>query len=116
MSYVTRMLKLAARASRVRKDERQFCLCAVAERNDGTTVMAVNLPVADGPRPYAHAEARLSRKLDRGATVFVARTTATGAWANARCCEDCERALRNAYVKRVYYTVGPGEYGVLRLK
>ncbi len=116
MSYVTRMLHLAAKGSRVRKDERQFCLCAVAERNDGTTVMAQNLPTTDGPNHYCHAEARLSRKLDRGATVYVARTTASGAWANARCCEDCERVLRNAYVTRVYYTIGPGEYGVLDLR
>lgn len=108
------MLALAARIGRVKQDNRTFYIGAVAIRSDDVMVAAYNGRAKD-PTPEAHCEARLCRKLDRGATVYVARTVHTGEWGMSRPCEDCQRALRRVRVKRVYYTIGPNEFGCLDL-
>lgn len=94
-----------------RKDGRCFFVGAVGVRADGARVFARN-EAAEGRKPCAHAEARLVRKLGRGASVvFVARySPGNKAWALAKPCPDCERALRRAHVKKVVYTVGPDLY------
>jgi len=111
---VKKLLQMAADYSNLRKDLRTFRLGAVAIRKDDVMVYACN-GNSQIPNPSAHCEARLVRKLDRGATVFLARTNALGQWACSKPCPSCQRKLRRAKVKKVYYTLGINEYGVLEL-
>jgi tRNA(Arg) A34 adenosine deaminase TadA len=112
---VPRLLHLAAHVACVREDRRTFRLGAVAVRADGAVVAAYN-GHSESKSPRAHAEARLVRKLDKGACVYIARVArGTGLFANAKPCPGCERALRRAKVKKAIYTIGPNEYGVMNL-
>lgn len=108
-------LKLAAELARNKKDRRNHCLGAVAIRGDGAIVKAYN-GSNHYPEPLIHCEARLVRKLDFNSTVFLARTTKDGLWANSRPCADCMRALRRVKVKKLYYTIGPNEFGTIMFK
>lgn len=64
--------------------------------------------------PTAHAEARLAKKLDVGSVVYVARVRCdNGKLAMSKPCPHCERILKNRGVKRVTYTIGENEFGVL---
>lgn len=114
MNKVRKFLNVAAKIARMREDDRNFFIGAVAVRADDVTVYAYN-GAPKYPTPEHHCEARIARKLDQGATVYVARTTADGKWALSKPCSGCERALRRAYVKKVYYTIRPNEYGCLEL-
>lgn len=104
-----KLLMLAAKLSRTKIDERHFCLGAVAIRNDDVMVCAYN-GHPGVPTPKTHCEARLVRKLDKGATVYLARTAANGDWANSKPCPDCQRAMRRAKVKKVFYTTAPNAW------
>lgn len=114
MSYVRRMLQEAAVISRLKRDDRRFYIGAIGIRSDGTKVRACNGNPKEPTREH-HCEFRLSRKLDRGASVFVARTVATGELALARPCGDCQKVLRSRGVTRVYYSISDDEYGCLYL-
>lgn len=106
---------LAMQCATLKKDIRQFLIGAVGIRKDGVIVCAYNSPT-QSPEPCAHAEARLARKLDYGAVVYVARHgKGSGDWAMAKPCADCERTLRSKGVKRVYYTIVPNEFGTMYL-
>ena len=114
------LLHVAARiATDLRGKQRQgYYLAAVGVRRDGALVRATNKArLANGylPVPSTHAEARLCRKLDAGAEVYVARVVGDGSWAMSRPCERCRLALVARRVRRVYYTIAPGEYGVMDL-
>jgi deoxycytidylate deaminase len=63
----------------------------------------------------AHAEARICRKIDVGATVAVVRVGANGEWANSKPCKNCAKCMQRMGVKRVYYSIGPDEYAVMIL-
>lgn len=104
-----KLLELAAKISRHKSDKRNYCLGAVGIRSDNAMVRAYNGPT-DNPNPHIHCEARLVRKLDKGAEVFLARTTADGVWANSKPCKNCLRAMRRIKVSRLYYTSGPNEW------
>lgn len=107
--------EIAGRIAKSKKDKRTFLLGAIGIRRDGAMVSAYN-SAATSPTPAAHAEARLVKKLDHNATVYVARIAlGTGEFAMAKPCHNCERALRSRGVKRVYYTIGPKEYGIMDL-
>jgi tRNA(Arg) A34 adenosine deaminase TadA len=96
-------------------DNRTFLLGAVGERRDGVLVSACNIAAPDYA-PHHHAETRLARKLTPNSTVWVARIARKdGSWAMARPCAGCEMRLRQSGVKRVVYTIGPNEWGVLDL-
>lgn len=95
-----------------RDDGRTYHLGAVAVRSDGAMVSARNSRT-ECPNRRAHAEYRVARKSDVGATVFVARITRAGEWATARPCINCQRAMRSRGIKKVYYTISPDEYGCL---
>lgn len=119
MASDKRMLnEAAAAATRVRDrtiDNRTFLLGAVGRRNDGVFVSSRNIAAPDFA-PGHHAETRLARKLTPGSTVWVARIARKdGSWAMARPCPGCELRLRAAGVKRVVYTIGPDEWGVIQL-
>lgn len=121
VSYVWRMLQEAAIVSRLKRDDRRFYIGAIGLRSDGTKVIAWNGNPKEPTREH-HCEYRLSRKLDRGSTVFLARTVysptgvnSQGLLANSRPCPDCEKVLRYRGVRKVYYTISEREYGVLYL-
>lgn len=104
-------LALAAKFA-PRSDVRQYRLAALGLRSDGAIVMSRNGPSLD-EAAMCHAEARLCRKLDRGATLFVTRILGDGSWALARPCAGCLVRLRGKRVARVFYSIGPGEWGCL---
>lgn len=101
-------------------DARHYWLGAAGLRADGALVRARNGPKVVPPRNLVrglvddtgHAESRLLRKLDLGSVVFVARISReTGQWALAKPCAPCKHRLLAKGVKRIYYTIGPNEYG-----
>lgn len=107
-----KMLSLAAEVSRVKLDSRCYYLGAAAIRGDDVVVVACNGAPKE-PSPQHHCEMRLLRKLDKGAIVYLARTLSDGSWANSKPCANCERALRNSFVKKVYYTIAPDRWNCL---
>lgn len=102
------MLALASAYASARLDDRTYLLAAIGIRSDGVIVTSRN-SCATSPTPEAHAEARLTRKLDVGSVVFVARVLRRdGTTAMAKPCELCEAKLRRVGVTRVWYTVDGG--------
>ena len=95
-------------------DRRQFRLGAVGIRRDGTLVVSRNIPTRE-PTPDAHAENRLTRKLEHGAVVYVVRVTRKGKLTMARPCKTCRRAMQNRGVQKCYYSINENEYGMIRL-
>lgn len=114
MNNTIKMLNAAAKMSSLKDDDRNFRIGSVAIRGDGSMVRSYN-GNPKSPTPEHHSEARLCRKLDRGAIVYVARITRDGKWNMSKPCEDCMRSMRRAYVKRIYYTIADKEYGVIIL-
>lgn len=118
--------EIAARAAVSKDDRRWFLLGAVGIRDDGTLVKSFN-GSTEYPKREVHAEFRLSRKLDYGATVYVARvrmdTTIapdgtkilTPTFGMSRPCQPCMRALHAKRVKRIYYTISKNEFGIINL-
>ena len=92
--------------------KRQYRLGAIGIRTDGATVSASNIS-ARAPHPRAHAEARLTRKLDVGSTVYVVRITRAGLLTSARPCRACRRIMHQRGITRCYYSISENEYGVL---
>ena len=101
-------IEQAANFANKRKDEREFNIGAVGIRSDGAIVQSRNLPHQVRAR-HVHAEHRLCKMLDVGATVFVARRTKNGELAMAKPCKNCEITLKRSGVKFVYYSVGPNK-------
>ncbi len=95
-------------------DRRQFLLGAVGVRSDGAIVTAYNGAVREGKLLQAHAEARLSKKLDLGSVVFVVRVNRKRQWRLAKPCAGCRAILKNKGVVSVYFTVKPNEIGTIR--
>lgn len=107
-----KLLEKAAMVAITGSRSRDYWLGAVAKRKDGAVVSATNLNT-QLPKPSAHAEARVLRKADWGSILYVARILRqTGEWAMARPCVHCQALIRHRGVKKVYYTIGPNEYGV----
>jgi pyrimidine deaminase RibD-like protein len=104
-------LNLAAKYALKGEVERSYYLACVVKRSDGAITASYNernkVPIHSG-----HAEARAIRKADKGATIYVARITRSGNWANARPCKKCQALIRNACISKVYYTISPNEYKV----
>lgn len=92
--------------------KRQYRLGAIGIRTDGATVSASNIS-SRAPHPRAHAEARLTRKLDIGSTVYVVRITRTGELTSARPCGACRQIMLQRGIVRCYYSISEDEYGVL---
>lgn len=116
MNPIPLLTRAAAHAGQLPTME--YALAAVGVRRDGAVVHSSNKAIrAPGSLRIwgTHAELRLCRKLDAGATVFVARVTRDGHWATAKPCQQCMNRLRSQRVRRVFYTTGPASYGVLSL-
>lgn len=117
MGQVEKMFR-RARAVALKGDakgiKRKYRLGSVGVRSDGAIVESSNVSCRR-PTPYAHAEARLVRKLDFGSKVFVVRIQRDGSVVNAKPCKDCEIAMRLRGVETCYYTISDKEWGVLHL-
>ncbi len=109
-----RMARQVALRGDTKEARRQYRLGAVGVRSDGAIVISSNVPHRT-PEPHAHAEARLTRKLDWGSTVYVVRIRSDGTLAMARPCRTCRGLMRLKGVKRCYYSISDTEYGVLNL-
>lgn len=94
---------LAAQAALRLSDQKHYQVGAAAIRGDGTFVTSSNGP-APHPEPSVHAEARLCRKLDRGAVVFVMRIKRDGTLGMARPCYNCALELVRTGAKKVFYS------------
>lgn len=112
------LIEAAAVAIRLKSNDRKidlrsFLLGAVGLRADGVFVSSRNIAAPDLV-PQHHAEARLVRKLTPNSYVWVARVSRkNGDWCLAKPCPGCQRLLRSSGVKRVVYTIAPGEWGVI---
>ena len=98
------------------RDRRQNqCLGSIGIRKDGAVVHSHNTSAAGCVNPKTHAEYRLLTRLGPFGTIYVARVAGVGGstWAMARPCDHCQAAMASRWVKRVFYTIGPGEYGSL---
>lgn len=97
-----------------RRDGRSFFHGAIGVRKDGAIVHAIN-GSSKVPSRQAHCEYRLSTRLDVGSVVYVVRRRKDGTLANSKPCMNCEKAMRSVGVRRVYYSIGDSEYGVMDL-
>lgn len=95
-------------------NNRHYWLGAIGIRSDGAMVASNNIPNRC-PEFYAHAEARLVRKLDWGSIVYVVRVRKDGTFGLARPCKHCQMAMRLRGVKRCYYSINNNEFGVIKL-
>lgn len=112
---MNRYFKFAKQIALKGGSARRYRLGAVGIRSDGVTVTASNISTRS-PEPRAHAEARLTRKLDWGSVVYVVRVLRNGALAMAKPCQHCQNTMRIRGVQRCYYSINDTEYGVLILK
>jgi tRNA(Arg) A34 adenosine deaminase TadA len=107
--------EIAAKIAQSKSDNRSALVGAVGIRKDGAIVKSLNSPV-ENKRRLMHAECKLCRKLDYGATVYVARVRMDNIeFAMARPCFDCRKIMRTKKVKKVYYTINNQQYGILDL-
>ena len=105
--------EIAASTAVSKNDKRCFLLGAVGIRGDGTIVKALN-STTECPNRQVHAEFRLSKKLDSGAIVYVARIRLIdGKFGIARPCYSCMKVLISKKVKKIYYTISENEFGVI---
>src|SRR5260221_7436004 len=92
---------------------RNFLLGCIGLRRDGAIVKAFN-GSAEIPNRQIHSEYRVARKLDAGATVYVARIKAIdGEFGMSRPCPDCMKILQAKKVAKIYYTIAKNEYGTI---
>lgn len=109
-----KLLKKAAHLAGTNKDIKNFYMACVAVRKDGAIVTGINHCVSGQRIPEHHAEARALRKAGVGAVLYVARVLKVDkkTWANSKPCAYCRYKIRSQGVIRVYYTIGPNEWGV----
>lgn len=84
----------------------------IAKRADGTLVSSTN-HYQNHQQFSHHAEARVLRKCDAGATLYIARVSKKDlkTWKIAKPCSRCRNLIRHHKIKEVYYTIAPNEYG-----
>lgn len=109
------MLERAIGLSLYGQEDRKFRLAAIGVRKDGCFVFSTNGGVKGAQAPSAHAESRVSRKVDVGSIVYVARTLKDGKIAMAKPCQGCVSAMKNRGVYKCYYTISDDEYGCILL-
>ncbi len=107
-------LDLATRIAKSNTQAKSFLFGIVAERADGAVVISTNVRTQH-PMPAAHAERRVLSKSGFGATLWIARIDRFGNWAIAKPCKNCQTYIKNKGVKKVFYTIGPNEYGVWKV-
>ncbi len=92
--------------------EKNFFHGCIVQREDGAFVKSVNSTFVENKTPPAHAEARALRKAGRGGVLWVARVSRHGDWAMSQPCPTCRALIINKGIRKVFYTIGPGEFGV----
>lgn len=103
-----------AEALKASKSQHYF-FGAVGIRSDGKIVKSRNIPNPE-INVDCHAEARLSRKLDIGSTVFVVRVGKKNNNLLPACpCISCQRKLRAKKVKNIYYSLDDNTWARLNL-
>jgi deoxycytidylate deaminase len=111
----TKLLDIALGVALGRLNHKQkWKLGAAGIRSDGVIVVSFNGAPKE-PEWTAHSESRLCKKLTPNSVVAVVRVLANGEPAMAKPCPNCERCLQRVGVKKVYYSIGPKEFGVLSL-
>ena len=113
MNQLDMLVRLAAAAAVAGDKKRNFFVGASALRKDGTYVKSNNGCVHSDTTvrtklPYAHAEARLAKKLDIGATVCVIRVKRSGGYGLALPCRRCMELLKRNKVRRIYFSTADG--------
>jgi len=112
----TELWMAAERAiSNSKNDLRRALVGCVILRNDGVLVSSRNGSSAGQRMPSAHAEARCARKADKYSVAYVARVKKDGTIGCARPCKPCRVQLRARGVMDVFFTIGPNEWGRMRL-
>lgn len=107
-------LNCAAKVATRKIDHRSFFIGAVAIRSDGAIVSSCN-QTTKIPNPFAHAEAKIIKKLDYGAILYIARVLRDGTFAMAKPCNNCITAIKNKNVSRVYFTISSTDYDCINL-
>jgi len=109
-------LEIAAKAALGKElITRNFIHGAVGIRKDGAIVKSLNSS-SEVPNRKLHSEYRVCAKMDFGGEVYVARVRLdTMEFGISKPCKDCIKVMTHRGVKRVYYTIGPDEYGVIYL-
>jgi hypothetical protein len=108
-------LNLAAELALKKAGQKNYRFGALGIRDsDGVLVQSVNGNPSE-PEPKHHCEARLTRKLTPGSLVFLARVNAQGEWLLSRPCPNCRAYMKSNGINKVFYTMMPGEYGVMIL-
>jgi len=108
--------EIAGKLTLNKEDNRSFLLGAIGIRKDGAFVKAINGP-SIFPERTAHAEYRLSNKLDVGSEVYVCRVRLLdNKFALARPCDSCMKVMFSRGVRKVYFTVSENEFGVIDMK
>jgi hypothetical protein len=110
---VKKHFDLAAKVAVKPDDCRTYRLGCIGYRSDGAMVQSPNGPTPV-PMREMHAELRVSRKLDYGATVYVVRVLRDGSFGKAMPCAPCLKALKSKKVKKVYFTISSEDYGVIK--
>jgi tRNA(Arg) A34 adenosine deaminase TadA len=107
--------EIAGKTAMSKNDSRSFILGAIAIRKDGVMVKALNSPT-EMPNRQIHAEYRVSKKIDCGATIYVARIRLVdNKFGMARPCHNCMKILASKRVKKIYYTIDHDEFGIINL-
>lgn len=89
-------------------------LGAAGVRADGVIVASFN-GNPEMPQIFHHAESRLAKKLTPKSVVAVVRVNKQGQWQLAKPCHNCQVCMERVGVKKVYYSISPGEYAILSL-
>ena len=97
------------------EDRRNALVGCVILRNDGVLVSSRNGASRGKRMPKSHAEARCARKADKHSVAYVARVKRDGSLGLARPYKLCRVQLRARGVIDVFFTIGPNEWGRMRL-
>lgn len=112
MNADIKLLQMAADLALTDTDKgKNYKLAALCIRKDGARTASTN-KLTKTPKHACHAECRVLKKSDYGSILYIARVLGDGTWAMSRPCSKCQALIRNRGVKRVFYTIGPGEFGV----
>ena len=124
------MMNRAVKLAKDKEDEELFRLGAViVDRSkriiaSSTNKMTKTHPiqkqwskkVSNGKQIYLHAEiAALVKCRKQPYAIYVARVLKDNTEALARPCPVCMAALKEAGVKKIFYTIGKNEIGVIRI-
>ena len=115
MNRIWNYFEMAGRVAILKQDRRTYQLGVIGVRGDGCIVRASNSP-SQAPAREAHAEYKVSKKLDHGATVYVVRIRGDGSFGMAHPCKACLKILTSRRVKKVYYTISNSKYGVIYMR